>query len=885
MAGRDAQPEFVVDWPTLFVAVDWVAQHCIVPDGFGKGQRFEPYDWQAWCLLNFYRVKPDAVWVPNSPVLAPAFHYRRSQVLLPQKALALDTPVPTPSGWSTMGDLQVADEVFDAFGEPTRVVAKSPVQHVRTYRVTFSDGAALVACGDHEWVVDRRTPSGTYVPERLRTKDMLGGLVDPYGARRFRVRNARPLTLPDHDLPLDPYVLGAWLGDGNSDDGRMTGLDREVFARIETAGYEIRQLRSTKQVNVAGLRTDLRLLGVLKNKHIPAAYLRASEKQRWALLQGLMDTDGYADERQGKCEFTTTRPALRDGVRELLYSLGIRHICYSGLATLYGRVTGPKWRVSFAARSDMPVFHLERKQARLQPPRGHAQFEHRRVVDITVDPTVPTQCIQVASPSRTFLAGREMIPTGNSGKAPYTAAQICLQGVGPVLFAGWAKGGETYDCRNHGCGCGWIYTYEPGEAMGMPWPTPLIQITAYSQEQTSNIYDALRPMIDDGPLHELIPKTGEEFIRLPGGGRIDAVTSSAQSRLGQRVTYVPQDETPLWTEQNKMINVAETQRRGLAGMGGRGEETGNAPDPTEDSVALRTLKSNAKDVFRYFPQAPKSLSFKDKRERRKIMRHVYGSSLRDRGGHIDLDSIEAEALELMELDPGQAERFFGNRSVAGAGHWCDSAKWAKRAAGPREVGYDTQVVLGMDGSDTGDWTAIRAETQDGYQFTPTFGPDELPTIWNPADYGGQVPRLEVAAAVDELFTRYRVIRFYADPPYWETEIDDWAARLGDQVVLRFATWRIVQMHAAAERLLTDVVKRDSGFSHDGCKITDDHVGNARKAPRPSERYVLVKASPPQKIDASVASVLAHEAACDATAADLWLPDSVIYTASSTSGRG
>jgi hypothetical protein len=558
MAGHDAQPEFVVSWPTLFVAVDWVPQHCIVPDLFRKGQRFEPYEWQAWCLLNFYRIKPTAVWVPDNPVLAPAFHNRRSQVILPQKA----------------------------------------------------------------------------------------------------------------------------------------------------------------------------------------------------------------------------------------------------------------------------------------------------------------------------------------GKAPYTAAQICLQGVGPSLFAGWAEGGETYDCRDHGCGCGWVYEYEPGEPMGMPWPTPLIQITAFSQEQTDNIYDALRPMIDNGPLHEIIPKTGEEFIRLPNGGRIDAVTSSAQSRLGQRVTYVPMDETGIWTDQNKMIRVADTQRRGLAGMGGRAEETTNAPDPTEDSVALRTLKSAARDVFRYFPQAPKHLSFRDKRERRKIMRHVYGSSLRDRGGHIDLDSIEAEALELMELDPGQAERFFGNRSVAGTGHWCDSVKWVRRQVKtPRTVGYDTQVVLGMDGSDTGDWTAIRAETQDGYQFTPTFGPDDTPTIWNPADYDGQVPRLEVAAAVDELFARYRVIRAYIDPPYWESEIDGWAAMLGDQIVLRFATYRIVQMHAACERLLTDVVKRDSGFSHDGCPITEDHIGNARRAPRPSERYVLVKASPPQKIDASVASVLAHEAACDATAADLWLPDSVIYTASSTSGRG
>jgi hypothetical protein len=554
MAQGDPAAEFVVRWPTLFVAVDWVTQHCIVPDGFRKGEPFEPVSWQAWCLLNFYRVKPSAVWVPSNPILAPAFHYRRSQILLPQKA----------------------------------------------------------------------------------------------------------------------------------------------------------------------------------------------------------------------------------------------------------------------------------------------------------------------------------------GKGPYTAAHVCIEAVGPALFAGWAQGGETWDCRDHRCDCGWVYEYRPGEPMGMPWPTPLIQITAFSQEQTDNVYDALRPMIDDGPLHQLIPKTGEEFIRLPGGGRIDVVTSSAQSRLGQRVTFVPQDETGIWSETNKMVKVAETQRRGLAGMGGRAEETSNMPDPTEDTVALRTMKSAARDVFRYGPRAPKHLSFRDKRERRRIMRHVYGDSLRERGGHVDLDSIEAEALELMELDPGQAERFFGNMPSPGIGHWCDVARWVKRAK-PRRVADYTQVVLGMDGSDTDDWTAIRAETQDGYQFTPTFGPDRLPTIWNPADYGGQVPRLEVAAALEELFERFRVVRFYADPPYWETEIDEAAARWGDQVVLRFATFRIVQMHAACERLLTDVVKQDSGFTHDGCDITLDHVGNARKAPRPGQRYVLVKPSQPQKIDACVSSILTHEAACDATAAELWQPDTMLFTASSTRG--
>src|SRR5699024_12200089 len=103
-------------------------------------------------------------------------------------------------------------------------------------------------------------------------------------------------------------------------------------------------------------------------------------------------------------------------------------------------------------------------------------------------------------------------------------------------------------------------------------------------------------------------------------------------------------------------------------------------------------------------------------------------------------AIDAEAAELLEKDPAQAERFFGNRVVSGTGSWLDVEAWAKRAT-ENEVKPRTRVVVGFDGSDIDDWTAFRAETLDGYQFTPTYGPDSTPTIWNPADYpDGQVPR-------------------------------------------------------------------------------------------------------------------------------------------------
>ncbi|MFB7630681.1 hypothetical protein ACFC0M_07005 [Streptomyces sp. NPDC056149] len=453
----------------------------------------------------------------------------------------------------------------------------------------------------------------------------------------------------------------------------------------------------------------------------------------------------------------------------------------------------------------------------------------------------------------------QVVAPQKTGKGPWTAGLAAAEGVGPVVFAGWARGGEVYICRDWGCGCGWVYEYERGEPMGRPWPTPLIQITAFSEDQTDNIFRPLQSMIRNGPLGELM-RVGEQFIRLPGEGRIDVVTSSAQSRLGNPVTCCFQDEVGLWTAENKMTRVADTQRRGLAGMGGRAIETTNAWDPSENSVAQRTAESKAKDIFRFHRKAPGSWSYANKADRRRIHRHVYAGS-----AHVDLDAIEAEAAELLETDPAQAERFFGNRVVAGTGAWLGRDTWDARCE-RRVVEAGVPVVLGFDGSDVDDWTAIRAETLDGYQFTPTYGPDARPTIWNPADYGGQVPRLEVDAAVDHLMSRYRVVRMYCDPPYWESEIDAWADRFGDKVVVRWYTQRVAQMHAAAERLLTDVTKRDSTFRHDGCAITGVHVANARKAARPSDRYVLRKAAPAQKIDAAVTSILVHEAAGDAIAA-------------------
>lgn len=467
---------------------------------------------------------------------------------------------------------------------------------------------------------------------------------------------------------------------------------------------------------------------------------------------------------------------------------------------------------------------------------------------------------------RALLAGPQKV-----GKNPVIASHICVEGVGPSLFAGWAGTDDGWVCRDHGCRCGWEYPYQEGEPMGMVRPTALIQVTAFSEESTDNTYDALRPMIEEGPLSDVIPKTGEEFIRLPGGGRIDTVTSSAQSRLGQRVTFVPQDEVGIWTPQNKMDKVARTQWRGLAGMGGRAAMTTNAWDTAEQSVAQTEYESKSTDIYRQFTRPPKSLSFADKRERRKILQIVYPPDVRrENGGHVDLDAIEAEAAGMMEKDPTEAERFYGNVLVAGAGHAVDPDVWdALRKK--RTLDARTLIGIGFDGSISEDATFLRGCTADGYSFLlgSWIRPvGEAMRAWQKEHPGHEwrVPRHEVHEAVARAFSTYSVGLMLCDPPKWISEIEGWALAYGEKRVLMFDTNVAARFAPAVDRWRTAIA--EGSHTHDGDPDTDAHVKalHLKRVRLNSDdsdnrtRFVVTKGADRQKIDGGVADILALEAA-------------------------
>lgn len=453
-----------------------------------------------------------------------------------------------------------------------------------------------------------------------------------------------------------------------------------------------------------------------------------------------------------------------------------------------------------------------------------------------------------------------------TGKGPWSAGVVSLEAVGPSLFGGWAGKGDGYACSDFGCGCGWEYEYLPGEPMGIRNPSPLIQLTANSEDQVQNVYRPLLAMIKLGPLGDLM-LVREGFIRIVGQAgdedmdRIDAVSSSARSRVGNPISFALQDESGLYTKSNKMIDVADAQRRGAAGMGGRTMETTNCWDPAMDSRAQRTFEGVSDDVFKFYRQPPAHLSYLNRRERHQIHRHVYEGS-----PWVDLNSIEAEAAEMIQTDPAQAERFFGNRIVSGSGTWMPEGKWDEKAS-PTVVAEKTKVCGGFDGSDNNDWTGIRLETLGQYQFTPTYdvGGDARSTLWNPANFGGRIPRLEVIAAFDYIEEHFEVVRFYLDPMFWESEADLLAAKYGEKKYIKWPTNQINRIHGALERIRNDVVNTDSDFRHDGDTEMSLHVRNAVMRARPGEKYIIGKPTEHQKIDQAMSGTLAHEATMDAIA--------------------
>lgn len=365
------------------------------------------------------------------------------------KALSLDTRLPTLalSGWTTIGNIQRDQVVFDECGTPCRVVAIGEVQlDRRCLRVVFSDDTSIVADAEHEWVTHTfayrkalaRCKGGAVKlgPSLLTTQQIADTLFYDGRIANHSIPLAGPLDCSVISLPIEPYTMGAWLGDGTTTSATITSADHEVLDSIRADGYEVEKIGSQDRGaasfysifdrghrRMRGLdgkyRSDseclhviLRRLGLMNGKFIPPCYLRASIDQRRDLFRGLMDTDGCVDE-SGSCEFTTTKLQLAEGFLELCRSLRIKTTMVIGRATIDGEDYGPKYRFSFTPY--WSVFTIQRKQVRQKKEGKQASRQLTRYIKEIIEvKSVPVRCIEVDSPSHQYLAGDGMIPTHNS---------------------------------------------------------------------------------------------------------------------------------------------------------------------------------------------------------------------------------------------------------------------------------------------------------------------------------------------------------------------------------------------------------------------------------------------------------------------------------------
>jgi hypothetical protein len=343
------------------------------------------------------------------------------------KALALDTPVPTPDGWTTMGELIPGDWVFDLHGHPTPVIAASETLIGRPCRiVSFSDGAKIVTDIDHQWQVWTHHDRRRGVPRIATTGEVQRTLKYSPTEYNHHVAQALPVHYPFRELPIDPYVLGVWLGDETSKTAEITSADRPILRELVPAGEAVHAGSGPLSYRVGGaghtrdpktgryaandsLQSRLAELGLLGNKHIPREYLQSSVEQRRALLEGIMDTDGYVD-IYSRCDVTTVSRRLAEDYGELIASLGYKPVVAEKVAKLYNKVCGPRYEVQFTPHER--VFRLPRKLAR----QALLQRFHmgRAITAVTPCESVPVRCIEVGSPDGVFLISRSFVPTHNS---------------------------------------------------------------------------------------------------------------------------------------------------------------------------------------------------------------------------------------------------------------------------------------------------------------------------------------------------------------------------------------------------------------------------------------------------------------------------------------
>lgn len=428
------------------------------------------------------------------------------------KQLSDSTPVLTTSGWKTHGELRVGDFVYHPSGKATQVVALSE-KTLADYEVTLSNHEKFKCHGNHIWSLywSHEKFLSNFDTKTLAESELWRGTQGKRGSEAlFHLPYVSPLEGKEVELPVDPYTLGAWLGNGQNDNPTLGGVDHEVFEAIPyPISSEWYQEHSTgsrvRYSHFDGLRPGLKAAGVFKNKHVPDIYFTASVEQRLQLIAGLMDTDGCLSGKTGQYAFSNCNKQIIDSIVSLIYSFGWKCSVTSqepklSTSGIQGRQV--VYVVGFTPNQAIPC-RVPRKQSNFFPLR-------RRLSIVKIERCAPEigNCIQVASPDGLYLVGRTLQPTHNSE-------------ISAKLAAAWLLGS---------------------------FPGLNVAYTSHSHELCVEVSDAVRDIIEH-PFYSIIfpdakPKQGskrKDFWKLTNGSSLKSRPAGSKF-TGRRIDWAIVDD-------------------------------------------------------------------------------------------------------------------------------------------------------------------------------------------------------------------------------------------------------------------------------------------------------------------------------------------------------
>ena len=380
------------------------------------------------------------------------------------KALDIETEIPTPTGFVKMKDLKVGDRVFNENGEEVFIECKTDVMELPSYKLTLRNGQEIVSCENHEWPVYDKLARRRSRPR----KSILRGKTYPAKKLEYRITDTETLSknvvigtefnymLPvagavsysKKELPIDPYIMGYWIGNGAKSSSRISTQDRDVVSYFEKF-YVAKQESKYDWYISGGLRQSLRKdfnLGYGPTKYIPENYLMSSYEDRMGLLRGLMDSDGGVEDCKGRVGFSQSNPKVFEQVVTLIGSLGIK---YSPTDTKQGKYRDKKTgemilckdsqRISF--NPTFNVFKCKRKFDQLQKcldrERCYRKHELHTISKVESVGIKKVQCIQVSGNSHLYLCTKSFIPTHNSAiSAPVGIYMLSLdREAGPEVYS------------------------------------------------------------------------------------------------------------------------------------------------------------------------------------------------------------------------------------------------------------------------------------------------------------------------------------------------------------------------------------------------------------------------------------------------------------------